>query len=142
MTIESLLHRSAPRSRFVTVVAWLGIVSGASVTFSAVTGIALGNHVTLRLLAALAGGILAMIAGAGLNQREEWARQGFMFVQAYGMVGTLINFVTGPMHIGALVALVIVLAINGWILAKLRSPEVRAEFEDSEDEAAPNPPPR
>jgi hypothetical protein len=130
MAIQPLLHPSPLQSRFVTVVSWLGILSGAGITFAAVTTIAL-DHAGIGLLAALAGGVMAMIAGAGLNQREEWARQGFIFVQAYGILAALIDVVRGP-TIGALLGLAVGLAINGWIIAKLRSPEVRAEFDASE----------
>lgn len=128
MTIQPLLHPNPPQSRFVTVVGWLGILSGAAITFNAATTILL-VHASLGLVAALVGGVLATIAGAGLNQREEWARQGFIFVQAYGILGALIEVARGPLRIGTVVGLVAGLAINGWIIARLRSPGVRAEFE-------------
>lgn len=131
MTIQPLLHPNPPQSRFVTVVSWLGIVSGAVVTFSAASSM-LFLHASVGVGAALVGGVLAMVAGAGLNQREEWARQGFIFVQAYGILGAVIDVARGPLRIGALAGLAVGLAINGWIIARLRSPAVRAEFEDSE----------
>jgi len=129
--MQSLLHPTPPKSKFVTVVAWLGILSGASVTFNAILGMAF-ERPSLGLFAALLGGLSAMVAGAGLNQREEWARKGFMFVQAYAIVGALVDFVGRPMRIEGLLALLAALGINAWILAKLRSAAVRAEFEDSE----------
>ncbi len=131
MTIQSILHPGPPRSWFVTVIAWLGLISGVGATFSGITAIAL-DRVTLRAVATLAGGALAMVAGAGLNQREEWARQGFIFVQAYGMAGALLAFASGPIGAGSVIILAVGLAINGWIIAKLCSARVRAEFEDDE----------
>ncbi len=129
--MQSLLQPPPPKSKFVTVVAWLGILSGASVTFSAVAGMAF-ERPSPGLVAALVGGVSAMVAGVGLNQREEWARQGFMFVLVYGMVGALVDFAVGPLRIGRLLGLLVALALNLWIIAKLRSPAVRAEFEESE----------
>ncbi len=131
MTIQPLLHPSPPRSRFVTVISWLYILSGASIVFSTGTAIVLGGP-TFRLVAALVGGVLAGIAGAGLNQREEWARQGFVFVQGYAIVGALVDVARGPLRFGALLSLALGLALSAWIIGKLRSPAVRAEFDDSD----------
>ena len=53
-------------------------------------------------------------------------------MQVYGIAGGLIDFARGPMRISALAGLTVAVAINVWIIAKLRAPEVRAEFDDSE----------
>ncbi len=133
MTIQPFLHPDPPKSRSVTVISWLAISSGAYITFSATTAM-LMLRPSLGLLAALVGGVLAMIGGAGLNQREEWARRGFIFVQAYGILGALIDTAGRPIRVGAVAGLVVGLAINGWIVSKLHSSAVRAEFEASESE--------
>jgi len=131
MTIQPLLLPRPPKSRAVTVIAWLAILSGAYVTFVAVTAMFLG-HPTLRLAATLAGSLLTMIAGAGLNQREEWARQGFVLVQALSLLNLLVDVAATRASFGSILGLIFGLAINGWIIVKLRSPAVRAEFEESE----------
>ncbi len=131
MTIQPLLRPTPPRSRFVTVLSWLTIGSGASLVFSSGSAL-LMDRASFSTVAALVGGLAGGIAGAGLNQREEWARRGFIYVQAYGIAAALFDIATHPVRAAGVVALVAVFALNGWIIAKLRSPRVRAEFEESD----------
>ena len=131
MTIQPLLQPSPPKSRAVTVIAWLTILSGAYVTFSAGSSVVMGP-VRLGLVVTLAAAVFAMIAGAALNQREEWARQGFIFVQALSILGAVVRVVASHATVGSVLALAISVALNGWIVATLRSPAVRAEFEDDD----------
>jgi len=131
VTIQPLLQPNPPKSRAVTIIAWLTILSGAYITFSAGTALVMGRP-SIGLVLTLAAALFAMIAGAGLNQREEWARQGFIFVQALSILGAVIRVVASSVSLGAVLALMINLAINGWIITTLRSPAVRTEFEDEE----------
>ena len=129
MTIQPLLHPDPPKSRSVTVIAWLTIVSGAYVTFSAGSALVMGRP-SIGLVLTLAAAVFAMIAGAALSQREEWARQGFILVQAMSILAAVVRVVASGVSLGALVGLMINLAINGWIFITLRSPAVQVEFED------------
>ncbi|MGD0992296.1 MAG: hypothetical protein ABR998_07475 [Gemmatimonadales bacterium] len=131
MSIQPLLQPSPPRSKAVTAIAWLTILSGAYITFSAGSALVMGRA-SVGLVVSLAAALFTMIAGAALNQREEWARQGFIFVQALSILGAVIRVVASGVSVGAVFGLVITLAINGWIVTTLRSPAVRAEFEDDE----------
>ncbi len=131
MTIEPLLRPRRRRSKFVTVVAWLAILSGASLTLSSASTIFF-ERPTVGSVAALVGGVSAMIAGAGLNQREEWARRGFIFVLVYGILAPLVEALGGHMRITAAVGFLMALVINGWLIDKLTSPGIRAEFDDQD----------
>ena len=147
MTIESVLHRSAPKSRFVTVVAWLGIFSGASTVVAAAWSLIMEPRIAA--VAALPAGLLAAIAGIGLNDRREWARQAFILVQAYGILYLLVDAaialskhrlvpptdVTQQVPVAfTLVFFCLFVAFNSWIIAKLCSRRIRAEFEAAEED--------
>ena len=81
----------APRSGFVSVVAWLGILSGAFGTIGSAS--LLLWHPGLRILVALLSSLAMLITSLGLRRRREWARQGFIVVMCYsavlGIVGAL-----------------------------------------------------
>jgi hypothetical protein len=140
----------APRSRFVSIIAWLGIVSGCFATLSGVLIVRESPH--LSSFGILAGGIMAVVAGLGLRRRRNWARLSFIAVQALAIVQSFARLVSQPAIIerqlsssGVSAAdakaaaatlptmfLVMTLAfslINALIIAKLCSRRVREEFE-------------
>jgi len=145
-----------PRSTFVTVVAWFGMVSGA---FSALACLLLLLvHPALSTLVGLLSGTATFVCAAGVRRRREWARRGFIAVLGYSAVVSVVGAlrvraprladfaalgVTLPPGftqaqfdaIGSLIrtatiaiALVIV-AVNGLIILKFCSRRVRSEFD-------------
>ena len=145
MTIPSVVRYQPPKSRFVTVVGWLGIFSGASTVVASVWSLILAPGVAA--LAVLPAGLMGAWAGIGLKERREWARRGFIVVQAYGVLNWLahiaralraqsaIGGAVGRTAIAAtLVGAALFLAINAFITVKLCSRSVRAEFEAAEEQ--------
>jgi hypothetical protein len=147
-----------PRSTFVTVVAWFGMVSGA---FSAlVCLVLLPVHPALSTLVGLLSGGATFVCAAGLRRRREWARRGFIAVLGYSAVMSVLGalrvraprladftalgaapppgFTQAQLDaIGSLIrtatiaiALVIVV-VNGLVVLKFRSRRVRSEFDDA-----------
>jgi hypothetical protein len=144
-----------PRSTFVSVIAWMGIVSGALGTLGSCLAVLFGP--TLHAVIGLLSSAAMLVASLGLRKRREWARIGFMAVLAYSAVVSIVGAVTARaprladfgMLVGALpvnvtqaqldeiaatirtgtiaISLCIVL-FNVLIILKLRSRAVRAEF--------------
>jgi hypothetical protein len=79
------------RSRFVSIVAWLGILSGALGTFGAIWFVV--DQPGVRAVVFLLSCAGALVSALGLRARKEWARQGFILVLAYvavmGVIGAL-----------------------------------------------------
>ena len=146
--------RRPRRSTFVSVIAWLGIVSGGSgvLVFAIVLVVEPGFQTALGLLGSIAG----LATSIGLWKRLEWARQGFMAVLAYSSLVSLVSAVrfrvpqlasvdpgaaaaTGisqaqvdalasVVHTGLLIVTGVVTLFNVLIILKLRTPRVREEF--------------
>ena len=140
------------RSRFITGLAWFGMVSGAMASLGAclmcVVSPSLGN------LVFLVSSVGTLVTSVGLRNRREWARRGMIALLAYSTLAGLLGAIrtrapdasalTGdpslgvaqadldaafgalrPVFIGG--ALVIGL-LNGLIIVKLCTTQVRAEF--------------
>ena len=142
------------RSTFVSVIAWLGILSGGSgvLVFGIFLVVQPGFQTCLGLLGAMAG----LATSIGLWKRREWARKGFMAVLAYSSLVSLVSAVrfrvpqlasvdpgaaaaTGisqaqvdalasVVHTGLLIVTGVVTLFNVLIILKLRTPRVREEF--------------
>ena len=148
-----------PRSTFVSVVAWMGIVSGAvgALVFCLVVIFAPSFQNILGLLSSTA----MLVASVGLWRRRDRARQAFMALLGYsavmGIVGALrmrvptvsdITATAGALPPGvspgdiadlgsmvrtaALAITLVIAAVNVLVILKLRSPRVRAEFAPAE----------
>lgn len=124
------------QSVFVTVIAWLGIISGILATLGGLMMLAVTPG--MRPVVTLAGGVMALAAAIGLRRRRNWARLGFIAVLALSVVNGLINAfrVSGVPDINAAEVRNYYLAwvlgfgvINGLIIAKLCTARVRAEFD-------------
>jgi hypothetical protein len=145
-----------PRSRFVTVVAWFGMVSGACSALACL-GLLL-FHPTLSTLVGLVSGAATFVCAAGVRRRREWARRGFIALLGYSAVMSVIGAlrVRAPLladfaalgaaplpgvtqteldAVGSLIrtatiaiALVIVV-VNGLVILKFCSRLVRREFD-------------
>ena len=74
------------RSAFVSVVAWLAIVSGMMTTLYSALGTIAGARP--MLLGSLVGGLAAIVTGVGLRRRREWARRAFLVVLAYASLSS------------------------------------------------------
>ncbi len=138
------------RSSFISVMAWLGIVSGALTALG--TCFAVVTHPTFAMLIGFLSGVATLATSLGLRLRKEWARLGFIFVLAYS---TLMGFVgaarirmpdlsqfgaaggigqeqadafTPTLRATALAGAVVVALLNVLILLKLTSRPVREEF--------------
>lgn len=144
----------APRSTFVTVIAWFGIVSGCMATLGGVVLMAAGPA-GIRSGGILASGVMGLAAALGLRRRRHWARLSFIGVQALTIAQSLITVVSSQSRMmeqliasglpaeearslaatarnTSLVFALVFAVINGLIIAKLCSPEVRQEFDEAE----------
>ena len=127
-----------PRSGFVSVAAWLGIISAASCIVLAV--IALPWQRALRYDIGLLCAVAAATLSLGVRKRREWARQGFVAFLAFstlmGIAGAArwraaqsTNPPADSMRMPLLVVAGLGLVINLIIILKLRSRRVREEFD-------------
>ena len=142
-----------PRSDFVSIIAWLGIISAASGIVLAL--VVLPWQPDLRWSIGVLSAVVAATTSLSLRKRREWARQGFMGFLAYsslmGIVGGLrwwvphitatippagaapamtqaqLDALTISMRTPLLVVAGIGAAINLLIILKLRSRLVREE---------------
>ena len=150
MPERALLHR--PRSRFVSFIAVLGILSGGFGVLA--FGRLVLLHPALSNVAGLVGALAATAAAVGLWKRQDWARQGFIWVLAYCTImgsvrvlrvprpalivaegGASSQLSQGQLDLGAITVWIItfttvgiVALINLLIIVKLRSEKVRREF--------------
>jgi len=145
---------TSPRSAFVSVIAWLGIISGASgaLVFLALLVLNPAMSSTVGFLSAVAG----LVTSYGLWKRREWARQGFILVLAYSSVMGLwealrfrvpriseleaaagqqlavsqaqVDALASTLRAFALVLSTLVALFNVLIIIKLRTKRVRDEF--------------
>jgi len=145
---------NSPRSAFVSVIAWLGIISGASgaLVFLALLVLNPAMSSTVGFLSAVAG----LVTSYGLWKRREWARQGFILVLAYSSVMGLwealrfrvpriseleaaagqqlavsqaqVDALASTLRAFALVLSTLVALFNVLIIIKLRTKRVRDEF--------------
>ena len=145
---------NSPRSAFVSVIAWLGIISGASgaLVFLALLVLNPAMSSTVGFLSAVAG----LVTSYGLWKRREWARQGFILVLAYSSVMGLwealrfrvpriseleaaagqqlavsqaqVDALASTLRLFALVLSTLVALFNVLIIIKLRTKRVRDEF--------------
>jgi uncharacterized membrane protein HdeD (DUF308 family) len=120
-------HR--PRSTLVTVIAWLGILSGIGTVSSG--ALMLAAVPGLRGFGWLTGGVLALITALGLRRRREWARRSYIGVQLFNCANFFVHMRGTPTAVrgGLLVMAIGYTAINGIIIAYLCSRKVREEFE-------------
>ena len=146
--------QTSPRSAFVSVIAWLGIISGASgaLVFLALLVLNPAMSSTVGFLSAVAG----LVTSYGLWKRREWARQGFILVLAYSSVMGLwealrfrvpriseleaaagqqlavsqaqVDALASTLRAFALVLSTLVALFNVLIIIKLRTKRVRDEF--------------
>jgi FtsH-binding integral membrane protein len=143
------------RSRFVSIVAWLGIISGAFGTLGSISFAVAqpGIRSAIFLLSTVA----LFVTALGLRARREWARQGFILVLAYtavmGIIGArttrpprLSDYpsypgVTAPkltqeqldamwssMRTSMLVMAVMGAALDGLVILAFSSKKIRREF--------------
>lgn len=139
--------RLAARSTTVTVIAWIGILSGVWGCVMAVSLVVMSPSVAALLW--LATSAAGLVTSLGLRERREWARRGLIAVLGYTTVMSFVGIlrVELPASIagqvdqatleeaaaaarGALFAGAVVLSlINGVIIAKLCTARVRAEFD-------------
>lgn len=113
--------RSA-RSRIVTALAWLGIVSGVLGCIGAVYMVFTPRH-ALRPLGLL-GSAALLVAAIGLRNRKNWARLAYIAAA----VGGIANFAIRLIQYGWGSTGLAVVVLNGLIIAKLCSRSVREEF--------------
>lgn len=140
---------SAPkvrRSRFVTVIAWVGIVSGVLGSVAGCVFVLAAPSASSVLI--LASSVASLATSLGLRERREWARKGLIAVLAYttamSLIGALgarlpdtltgqlppeeLEGLNATMRATMLVSALVMGAINGLIIAKLCTRRVRAEF--------------
>jgi len=146
--------RRPHRSAFVSLIAWLGILSGGSGVLA--FGIFMVVQPSFQFVLGLLGAIAGLATAIGMWKRREWARQGFIVVLAYSSVMGLISAVrfralqlstvvpagaeptgmtqaqldalTTTMRTGLLIVTGVVTLINVLIILKLRTQRVREEF--------------
>jgi len=151
MTAAEPLQR--PRSTFISVLAWFGIIGGA---FGTLVGLGiLAFSPTLTALWILLGAVAGLICSLGLRQRRNWARLSFIGVQVYGILNVVVTAVRGPVPAGALrdagvsaaqarevmsmmrgaalAGYAVYVLINLLIIAKLCSRQIREEFGVADD---------
>ena len=139
-----------PRSTFVTVIAAFGILGGCFATFGGLMMLAM--QPSLTAVSVLVGGVFGLVAAFALRRRRNWARLSFIGVQAYAILGSIVNVIRQPAQIAArltstgmsaedaraaasasrtpmMVVALIFGVINILIIAKLCSRDVRAEFD-------------
>ncbi len=151
MLIESG-SRHAGRSRIVTLLAWSGILGGASTLL--VGALSLPAQLNPRGMLLPLAGAAALANGIGLRGRREWARRGMVVVIAYSIAAGLYGaFAPAPrvpnlppgepgrraqdqvdaawreIRTTRLVSAVVWGGINGLLIALLLSARVRAEFD-------------
>lgn len=94
----------------------------------------------VRSVAIVAGGIAGFLASRGLLKRRNWARLSYIGVMGLAIAKGVIKVIVIPVEFRgmALMGAAAVALINGLIIAKLCSGEVREEFEaaDQDDSAA------
>ena len=148
----------ANRSRFVSVVAWLGILSGACGVFGClmITFVAPSLRAFVGLLSA--GGTL--IAALGLRARREWGRQGSMVLLSYSAAMGLYAAIRAPrlttaqlttlhvangqaitaaqlhaaapaLHAAGIASALVAAVIIAVVVVKLSSEHVRQEFDSA-----------
>jgi hypothetical protein len=169
-----------PRSSFVTLAAWFGIVTaGCAAPMALVQSLMVGTlseqiraaldsdalaHLPLAVryvvehmgaisLAFLVGSIVTLACSIGLLKRKEWGRQGVVLllvvaivqqvalfwiqISVVGEAGTSTGLAEMPRELGAgLLAMevlggvltVLQIGVCGWMIWKLRTPAIRAEF--------------
>jgi hypothetical protein len=146
-------HVPRPRSKFVTVIAVFGMISGCLALFGG--GAVAMMQPSLQTVGMAAGGVMAVAAAWGLLKRKNWARLSFIGVQALAIAQAFYRIAVIPRDLSArmtamgltaedvrasvatarsaaLVFAVIFTIINGLIIAKLCSPRVREEFEEQD----------
>ena len=142
-----------PRSRFVSFIAVLGILSGGSGVLA--FGRLVLLHSALRNVAGLVGAPAALATAVGLWKRRDWARQGFIWVLACSTImgsvrvlrllrpaaslaagGARPHLSQGQLDLGTITVWIITFAavgtgflINLLIILGLRSAKVRREFD-------------
>ena len=116
------------RSGLVSLLAWLGILSGLGAT---VMGVAMVSaRLELASISTLGGGVMALVAAIGLKRRRNWARLSYIGVQVIGIVRILTLALAQSQARTAVFTGVLVYAlINGLIIAYLCSPSVLEEFD-------------
>lgn len=136
----------ARRSRFVTLIAWFGIVSGV---MGSVTGcLFVVTEPGLSSLVLLLSAVASLVTSLGLRERREWARRGLIAVLGYAIVMGCYGALRTPLPQGLAAQLppdelaamtttmrramvggaVIIGLVNGLIIARLCSRRVRREF--------------
>ena len=150
MPEPALVYR--PRSRFVSFIAVLGILSGGSGVLAFGKFVLL--HPTLRNIAGLVGALAALVTAVGLWNRRDWARQGFIWVMACSTImgsvrvlrhlpgvflaagGAKPQLSQDQLDLGTITVWIITFAavgtgilINLLIIVGLRSEKVRREFD-------------
>lgn len=117
-----------PRSTTVSVVAWMGIMSGLGGTVGGL--IMISAMPTVRGAGVLAGSVAGLVVSLGLSRRRNWARLSTIGALVLGPLNYLriLTLPTSPGVHRTWVALVPVLLINTALVAKLLSRNVRAEF--------------
>jgi hypothetical protein len=148
--MTSAMPPHVTRSSFVSLMAWLGIISGALTAVG--TCFAVVTHPTLPMLVGFLSGVATLATSLGLRQRKEWARIGFIGVIAYstlmGFVGAArirmpelsqfgatggigqeqVDALMPTLRATALVGAIVVALFNVLIILKLSSRTVREEF--------------
>ena len=143
-----------PRSAFVSVIAWLGILSGGSGVLAC--GIFIAIQPSFQFVVGLLSALAGLATAIGMWNRREWARQGFILVLAYssvmGLIATVrfrapqlstmvpaggqppaitqaqVDALTSTMRVGLLIVTGVVTLINVLIILKLRTQRIREEF--------------
>ncbi len=135
------------RSRVVTIIAWIGIVSGVLGTIA--SGMVALSAPDLATILWLASAVAGLVTSIGLLVRREWARRGLIAVLGYTVAMGFLQVIIVPLPAqlagqvpddvlqearagvrAAMLASALVFgAINGLIIAKLCTRRVREEFD-------------
>ena len=121
---EHLYER--PKSLTVSVLAWCGIVGGVLGCLGIAAMFVSGTG--LPPVGRLLGAPAALAAAIGLRNRRNWARLSYIGVTGLGFVATPFTVIRAQLPPAVWFALVPVLAVQGFIVYKLCSRDVREEF--------------